>query len=93
MGAKQFCQDLSKLCRAREEAEERQAEEKKRAVASARAVFKKELAEQIAERQAAREGKKVELACEETAMEAFHQVCSPSSKTFPLLSKQAQTPA
>jgi len=63
--------------RAREEAEERQAEDRKKAVASAKAVFKKELAEQIAERQAARNGKKVELACEETVMEAFHQVWGP----------------
>ena len=60
--------------RAREEAEEREAQERKQAVAAAREVFKKELAEQIAERQAAREGKKVKLACEETAMEATHQV-------------------
>ena len=48
-------------------------------MAAASEVFKKELAEQIAERQAAREGKKVELACEETAMEATHQVRSISN--------------
>ena len=68
--------------RAREEAEEKKEAERKQAAAVAKVVFKTQLAKQIAERMAARDGKKMEVATEELALEQTHQVQSKSSAFF-----------
>ena len=61
-------------CRLREEAEERKEFERKKTAIAAKAVFKAQLAEQIADRKAAKDGRKAEVVCEELALQSMHQV-------------------